>query len=186
MRRSPLPLPLLAALCAMLASPASFAQAGGTKMNPGLWEHSFTMKSQGGQMEKAMKEMQQAMASMPPEQRRQMEAMMGQHGVKMGPQGNSVKICLTKEDAERDQPPPAQDGCTQTAKRSGNVWNISFKCPGPPPSSGDGSVTLQGATAYGGVINVVTEIEGKPEKVQMTTSGKWLGADCGNVRPVKP
>ena len=180
------PLPLLAALYAVLASPASFAQTGGTKMSPGLWEHSFTMKSQSGQMEKAMKEMQQAMASMPPEQRRQMEAMMGQHGMKLGPQGNSVKVCLTKEDAERDQPPPAQDGCTQTAKRSGNVWNISFKCPGPPPSSGDGSVTLQGAAAYGGVINVVTEVDGKPEKVQMTTSGKWLGADCGNVRPVKP
>jgi hypothetical protein len=180
------PLPLLVALCAVTAGPTAVAQVGGTKMSPGLWEHSFTMKTQSGQMEKAMKEMQQAMAGMPPEQRRQMEAMMAQRGMSMGPQGNSVKVCLTKEEAERDEPPPAQDGCTQTARRSGNVWSISFKCPGPPPSSGDGRVTLHSATAYSGVIDAVTEVEGQPEKVQMTTSGKWLGANCGNIKPRKP
>lgn len=180
------PLPLLVALCAATTSPLAFAQAGGMKMSPGLWEHSFTMKTQSGKMEKAMKEMQQAMASMPPEQRRQMEAMMGQQGMAIGPQGNSVKVCMSKEDAERDQPPPAQDGCTQTSKRSGNVWSISFKCPGPPPSSGEGSVTIQSPIAYSGTINVVTDVQGKAEKVEMATSGKWLSANCGNIKPVRP
>ncbi len=180
------PLPLLAALSALLASPLALAQPGGPKLSAGLWEHSFTMKSQDGKIEKAMKEMQQAMASMPPEQRRQMEAMMGQQGMSIGPKGNTVKVCMTKEDAERDEPPPAQDGCTQTAKRSGNVWSISFRCPGPPPSSGNGTVTIQGPTAYSGVINVVSEVQGKPEKMQMATTGKWLGANCGNIKPVRP
>lgn len=176
----------LLATCAALASPLAQGQTGGPKLSPGLWEHSFTMKSQSGKMEKAMKEMQQAMASMPPEQRRQMEAMMGKQGVAIGPQGNSVKVCMSKEDAERDQPPPAQEGCTQTAQRSGNVWSISFKCQGPPPSSGNGSVTIQSPTAYSGIINVVTDVDGKAEKVEMATSGKWLGANCGNIKPVKP
>ncbi len=180
------PLALSAAFCAVLASPLALAQAAGPKMSPGLWEHSFAVKSADGKIEKAMKEMQQAMASMPPEQRRQMEAMMGKQGMSMGPQGNSVKVCMTKEDAERDRPPPAQDGCTQTATRSGNVWSISFRCPGPPPSSGDGSVTLQSPTSYSGVINVVTEVQGKTERVQMSSSGKWLGANCGSVKPLKP
>ena len=176
---------LLVAACA-LSSPLAQAQAGGPKLSPGLWEHSFTMKSQSGKMEKAMKDMQQAMASMPPEQRRQMEAMMGKQGVAIGPQGNTVKVCLTKEDTERDQPPPAQQGCTQTSTRSGNVWSVSFKCPGPPPSSGDGSVTLQSPTAYTGIMNVVTDVRGKAEKVEMATTGKWVGANCGDIKPVRP
>lgn len=190
MFRSPLSrlsrLSLLAVPISLLASPAAWAQAGAMKMSPGLWEHTATLKSQSGKMEKAMKEMQQALASMPPEQRRQMEAMMGQQGLSVGPQGTSFKVCLSKEDAERDQLPPPQDGCSQTARRSGNVWNISFKCPGPPPSSGQGTVTMLSATAYSGVIQVATEVDGKPEQMQMSSTGKWLGAQCGSVKPVKP
>jgi hypothetical protein len=171
---------------ALFVSAAAFAQSGAIKMNPGLWEHTFSMKSDSGEMEKAMKEMQKAMASLPPEQRRQMEAMMGNQGAVFGAQGNSVKVCVSKEEAERDQPPPPQDGCTQTAKRSGNVWNVTFKCPGPPASSGDGVVTMQNPGSYTGLINIVTTERGKAEKVQMTTAGKWLGANCGNVKSIKP
>jgi hypothetical protein len=176
------PLPLLAALCAMLASPLASAQ----KFSPGLWEHQFTMKSESGRMEKAMREAQQAMASMTPEQRKMMQDMMASQGVAFGPQGNSVKVCITKEEAERDAPPPAQEGCTQTSKRNGNIWQLSFKCPGPLPSSGDGTVTVQSPTAYSGLFRIVTDLEGKPEKMNMNTSGKWLGANCGNILPVKP
>jgi len=74
------------------------------RMRPGLWEHSFTVKSQSGQMEKAMADMQQQMASMPPEQRKMMEDMMAKQGMSMGAQGRSVKMCITKEQAERDEP----------------------------------------------------------------------------------
>ena len=27
---------------------------------------------------------------------------------------------------------------------------------------------------------------GKPQKVDMEGGGKWLGADCGNVKPIAP
>ncbi|HJQ63709.1 MAG TPA: DUF3617 domain-containing protein, partial [Burkholderiales bacterium] len=59
-----------AAVCAcIVVSGSAFSQ---TRMRPGLWEHSFTMKSQSGQMEQSRKDMQQQMASMPPEQRKMM------------------------------------------------------------------------------------------------------------------
>lgn len=174
--------PLLAA--AALAAEPALSQ--GTRLQPGLWDHSFSMKSQSGRLEKALQEMQQALASMPADQRRQMEAMMGQQGVGFGPQGSSVKTCLSKEEAERDQPPPPQDGCTQTARRNGQVWTVSFKCPGDPPSSGTGTVTLVSPTAYSGSFDLVTDVDGRPEKVKMTTQGKWLGAACGNIKPSKP
>ena len=170
-------------LAAFLVCPLAASGQPATKFRAGLWEHGFTMSSQSGQMEAAMKQMQQSMASMPPAQRKMMEDMMAKQGVGIGPGGNSVKVCLSKEDAERDSP-PQQEGCTQTTRRSGNVWQVAFQCKGPPPSSGDGQLTLVSPTAYTGNFTIRTEHDGKPETLKMTQNGKWLGADCGNIRPV--
>jgi hypothetical protein len=158
-------------------------RAQATQLRPGLWEHGYTMASKSGQVEAAMKQMQQSMASLPPEQRKMMEDMMAKQGVGLGAGGNTVRICLSKEDVERDQP-PQQAGCTQTAKRNGNVWQVAFQCKGPPPSSGEGQVTLVSPTAYAGNFTLRTVHEGKPEQMQMSQTGKWLGTDCGKLRPV--
>jgi hypothetical protein len=45
---------------------------------------------------------------------------------------------------------------------------------------------MQNPGSYTGLINIVTTERGKAEKVQMTTAGKWLGANCGNVKSIKP
>lgn len=174
-------LPWLSAVALACSTPAVMAQ----KMTPGLWEHTMSMKSESGKMEAAQKQMQQTMASLPPDQRKMMQDMMAAQGVGIGDKGHSVKICLTKEEAELDQLPKAEEGCTQTSKRTGNVWQIAFKCKGPPPSSGEGTATLQGPGAYTGSFNLLTDVDGKPERVQMTSTGKWLSASCGNVKPVK-
>lgn len=179
MRPNPAPLILAALLGTVLA-----ASAQSTKLKPGLWEHGYTMASKSGQTESAMAQMQQSMASLPPAQRKMMEDMMAKQGVGIGPKGNTVKLCLSKEEAERDSPPPAQDGCTQKSQRSGNVWQVSFQCKGPPPSSGEGQVTLQNPGAYAGNFTIRTVNDGKPEQLQMSQTGKWLSADCGNLRPV--
>lgn len=171
-------------LAALLGTTVNaFAQASAVKLKPGLWEHGFTMRSSSGQAEAALAQMQQAMASIPPEQRKMMEDMMAKQGVGIGPKGNSVKVCLTKEDVERDTP-PQEPGCTQTSRRSGNVWQVSFQCKGPPPSSGEGQVTLQNPGAYSGNFTVRTTDKGKTETYQMSQNGKWLSADCGTIRPV--
>lgn len=159
------------------------APAQAQKLNPGLWEQAVAMKSESGRLEKAMQEAQAAMAGMPPEQRRMMQEMMARQGLALGGGNSTVRICISKEEAERDEPPPAQEGCKQEHKRSGNVWQISFRCPGPPPSSGEGQVTLQGPAAYSGSMRMVTEMDGKPERMNMTMTGKWLGPDCGSLKP---
>jgi hypothetical protein len=33
---------------------------------------------------------------------------------------------------------------------------------------------------------VNTQVQGKPEKVNMDGTGKWLGSDCGNIKPMVP
>ena len=99
---------------AMFAASTS-PQAQAQKLTPGLWEHQFTMKSRSGRIEKGVQEMAKAMASMPPDQRRMMQDMLAQQGMAFGPQGNTVKMCITKEQSERDAAPAAQEGCGQTA-----------------------------------------------------------------------
>lgn len=168
------------AALALLASVAGGAQAQ-QKMRPGLWEHHISMKSQSGQMEAAMAEMQKSLASMPPEQRKQMEQMMAQQGVSLGPTGQTVKVCVTKEQAETDHL-PQQEGCTQNVQRiNASTMKVSFSCkggPGEPPSSGEGTVTMQGPTAYSGQFRLITQNQGKPERIDMTQSGKWLSERC--------
>ena len=167
---------------AVLAAAATHAQS----IKPGLWEHAFTIKSASGQMEGAMAEMQKQMAALPPDQRKMMEQMMAQQGVGMGPKGQSVKICITPEEAARQEVPAAEGNCTQkVTQRSGNTIKVSFSCADKPPSSGEAEITFQGATAYTSKAVVRTTVDGKPERMDMTSNGKWLSADCGAVKPVK-
>jgi hypothetical protein len=158
------------------------ASAQTERLRPGLWQQSVTMKHGSGQAAAAMSQMKQQMAAMPPEQRRMIEKMMAEKGVGIGPSGNTVNICLTREDVERDAPPPQKD-CTQNVRRSGNTWQISFQCKGNPPSSGEGFVRLLDPSAYEGEFTVSTVVDGKPERMQMTQQGKWLAADCGALKP---
>src|SRR5690349_945397 len=111
---------LSTAFAAALLAAATLPAAAQT-LKPGLWE--MRQKMQGGEMDKAMAEMQQQMKSMSPEQRKQMEAMMAARGVQMGPSaggGMAVKVCMTKEMVERDEVPAAQGDCKTTSqKRTG-------------------------------------------------------------------
>lgn len=169
-------------LSALLGAALSASAQTPIQRQPGLWEHSIQVDPSTGKAGAAMAQMQQAMASLPPAQRRAMDEMLARQGVGMGAQGTTVKLCLTPEDAARDHP-PQEPGCTQTSRRSGNTWQVSFQCKGPPPSSGEGQLVLQSPQAYTGKFTVRTTEQGQGERLQMTQSGRWLSADCGSVRP---
>lgn len=173
---------------AVLGSFSGAAAAQVQKMSPGLWEHAVTMKSQSGQMEAAMAQMQKSLASMPPAQRKQMEDMLAQQGVGMGPGGQTVKVCVTPEQASLDTI-PKQEGCVQNVKRtSPTTLSMNFSCKGEdgaPPTSGDGTITFSSPKAYAGQFKIKTTNSGKPEQIDMSQTGKWLSADCGAIKPVK-
>ena len=177
-------IPFLAAFTLALATGAS---AQSTK--PGLWEINTKMQSASGEMEKAMANMEKQMAGMPPEQRKQMQDMMAKQGVSMGSAGGgmSMKTCLTREMAERNELPQQQRGDCKTTQspRSGNTMKFSYVCT-QPPSSGEGVMTFSGDTAYTMKMNTTSTVKGKPEQMSMDASGKWLSADCGNIKPITP
>lgn len=151
---------------------------------PGLWEHSFKMKSQGGEMEKAMAEMHKELSTMPPDQRKQVEQMMASRGASVGPKGTTVKVCLTKEDAARQAEPKFNESCTQQVlQRTGNTMKVKFECTQPQPSSGEGELTLLSDKAYVGKSTISTRVNGQPQRMTMEMSGKWLSAECGDIKP---
>src|SRR5690606_20378235 len=148
---------------AVLAAAASAASAQAVK--PGLWEINNKMNNQ--QIDQAMAEMRKQMASMQPEQRKQMEAAMAQSGVKMAPGcaggGMAVRMCMTKEMIAQDEVPMHQSDCKVTRQqKSGNTIKMAFTCTNPP-SSGEGEHTMVGAEAYRSKMTVRSVVAGKTE-----------------------
>ena len=171
----------VAGLALLLASGAAWAQS--TK--PGLWEIQHKM---GGnpEMDKAMAEMQKQLASMPPAQRKQMEAMMGKNGMGVAPGGGfSLKVCITPEMAARAEMPSQTEGhCTNTiTSRSASALKMKFVCTNPP-SSGEGTYVFNGDKAYTMKMVMQSARNGKPETMTVEGQGKWLSTDCGTVKPI--
>lgn len=168
------------ALAAACAASGAFAQ----NLKPGLWELQHRMKG-NPEMERQMEEARQQMAALPPEQRKQMEAMMAGRGVQMGPGGPSMRVCLSKEMVERNDIPAQQGDCKTTRQqRTGNTLKVAFTCTNPP-SSGESQMTFNSPESYAMKTTATSNIEGRVEKMSVEGTGKWLGADCGSLKPAK-
>lgn len=159
---------LIFASAALLAPCAAFAASG---MKPGLWEIQTQTAMPGGMQ---MPDMSQ----LPPELR----AKMAQHGVTMGGKGGGVsaRVCLTREQAARDEPPQPPDGrCRTTSfQKSGNTINWQMTCnEGGRTMNGKGTLTLSSMEAYSGSTTVTMN---DPQYGSMTTTtqmqGRWVGS----------
>ncbi len=180
-----MPRPLPAICITILAMAALGAHAQSTR--PGLWEMNSKM---GGnpELDAAMAQMQQQMAAMPPEQRKMMQDMMAKQGVNIAPGaggGMSVKVCITPEMAARQEMPTQTEGeCTTTiTSRSASSMKMNFVCKNPP-STGEGTYTFSGDTAYTMKMVMQSTRNGKPETMTIDGQGKWLSKDCGSIQPI--
>jgi hypothetical protein len=172
---------------AALAGSCLALPASAQNIKPGLWEVSNKMQSADGRLEKAMSEMQKQMASMGPDQRKMMEDMMAQQGVNLsGIAGGGVivKMCMTPEMVAQGQVPmQTQGSCTTSHSKTGaNSMGIKFECT-EPPSHGEGTVSFTGDTSYAMTMRVTSSAGGNPQTLTMNANAKWLGADCGNIKP---
>jgi hypothetical protein len=174
--------PILVLACACAALPA-----GAQTMKPGLWSLSNQMTSNDPQLAQAMSAMQQHMANMSPEQRQQMQQMMQRNGMQLDiGAGGAVqtKLCMTREMAERKEFPVQQGDCKQTfTQQSSTRGHIAFSCT-KPKVSGEGDVTADSDTSYRARMKIKSEEPGRNQVVDMDVTGKWLSADCGNIRPI--
>lgn len=175
----------LAFAIALTLTAASVGAQAPPSMRPGLWEQTATLKSQSGQVEKAMAEAEAQIAQLPPEQRRQIEAMMKERGVSIGNGATTVRICLREQDIARGDIPVTAGDCTQQVlSRDDTTLKASFSCRTDPPSSGVGEVRVLSPTATVATATVDTVVNNKPDRIDTTQKGTWLSDDCGEVKPL--
>jgi len=150
---------------------------------PGLWEQSMAGPG-GGAAPSPMAGMQAQLASLPPEQRKQMEAMMASKGVAMGSAPGAVRMCITPEKAAGGIMRTPEPGCTQQVlERSATRARFSFECAGPPASKGTADYSFPSDKSYSGTMRLTRGSGAQAESMEMQMSGRWVSADCGSVKP---
>ena len=172
----------------VLVLPALAAQAAG-HVRPGLWEQTMAVKSDNAQANAAMAQMKERLAAMPPAQREAMEKAMAARGMSMGANGsaNTMRVCITKEQAERDFTPDHDGHCTRSdVVRSGNTVRFSFACTTERSSvTGKGVFTQVSDSAYTVATEADMSLHGTPSHMHTDIAAKFISSDCGNVKPVE-
>jgi hypothetical protein len=150
------------------------AQAPSLNVRMGLWEVSSTMKMSG-----EMPGMDTS--KMTPEQKAQMAAAMQN----MMARPTITKSCMTKEKFDQksflaDIP---GDQCKQVLKtNTASVLDATVTCTGQRPMTAQAHFESQSPTTFSGSMKSTTTEQGKSMNVDMTMAGKWISADCGDVK----
>ena len=149
-------------------------QAQIAPIRPGLWQVHVDRETNG---EKAL-DMSEHLKSMPPERRAQAEAMMKQHG--MDPSG--MKSCQTAQmlDSKNFSNPMPQCKTTYST-RTNSLWKSHTSCPN---FESDGEITFSNSENYTVKTTSVIQEAGQAHTSHMTMTGKWLSADCGDIKPL--
>jgi hypothetical protein len=187
------PVVCLVSLASLVALAALSAYATAVGLKPGLWEVRVVKqvvdgKDMTAQMAAQAAQLQKTMAAMPPEQRAQMEAMFKQKGISQGGDGG-YRLCVTPEMAKRDTPVVDKDGRCQPTKvtHSGNQTTYEINCSANGITTvGKGESTVTGDLITTRSDMTMTRPNGPPRVMHSESEMKYLGSDCGDVKPPAP
>jgi Protein of unknown function (DUF3617) len=157
-------------------------------MSPGLWELTSKVTSDDPKVQKAMEQAQQAMANMPPEQKKMMQEMMRKQGMVMASSANGEtvsKICISQAMIDQQGLPTQQSGkCTQNFTQDGANYKFSYSC-SAPKSSGEGTYTFSGPGSYSMAMTTTSGEGANAQRMRISGRGKLLGSDCGAIKPLQ-
>lgn len=168
----------LAALVLVTAT----AQAQTTPpIKPGLWQVQSERMSDG----KKAPDLGEQMKTMSPAMRQRMEASMKQHGIDMSGPPGQMKMCQTQESLDQGKWQGEQSTCkTDFTTRSASVWKWKSSC-SQPPSVTEGEAAFSGAESYTVKSTTTMTMQGQSHVTTMALKAKWLGADCGDLKPLQ-
>jgi hypothetical protein len=189
-RRTPWMMVGTGAAALILALSAGIAvRAAGLGLKPGLWEVKVIKQLMDGrdmaaQMNAAMGQAQQALASLPPEQRARIEAMMNNAGVGRGANGG-FRICVSPQMAQRNAPVLDKDGRCQPAMltRHGDRVDFQFNCNSNGTTmqgKGEATITAESISTH---TEMTTTSSNGTHQMQNDTLMTYISADCGDVKP---
>lgn len=163
-------------VCFTLGSTAARAQVAPIK--PGLWQIEIERETNG---QKAP-DMSERLKNMPPERRAQIEAMMKQRGMEAN--GNTVKVCQTREMLDSKKfVNPIPDCKTTYSTRTDSSWKSHTSCPENHLES-DSEIIFSNSENYVVKTSSTTKSGSETKVSHMTRTGKWLSADCGDIKPL--
>ena len=171
---------LLAAFAISFSAYAAQAQTAIPKppIKPGLWQVQMEREVDG----QKMPGMSERLKNMTPEKRAQFEAMMKQHGIATGGGGGS-QVCYTSESLEHSPWTDPQMDCKPTfTSRTSSAWKWHTSCPKLSLES-DGEAIFINSENYTVKSTSVTNMGDKVRNSTTTVTGKWVSADCGDVKP---
>jgi hypothetical protein len=163
----------------------------------GLWETVATTQMSGMPAMPAMPQLsEEQLSKMPPEARARVQAAMkGIPGVG-SPTTNTSRSCMTEASFKKALELGSQQNCTRkVVSSSSSKQEIHIECTqSGATTAGDltvervdsehakGSMTANITMANAGVN---PKASGGPMTMKMTFNSKWLGADCGSVKPLE-
>jgi len=168
----------LTGVVAMLTALAAAAQS--PPIRPGLWEVQSESASEGKKVAPPAERLQ----NLPPEARAKMEAMMKQKGIALGP-GGVNRICFTKESIAAGSWQSSARCKTDYTVQTSSAWKWQSVC-NEPAMRIEGVATFASPESY--TVNTSTTLtaSGQKRTAQTSVKAKWLGADCGDLKPFDP
>jgi Protein of unknown function (DUF3617) len=149
-------------------------------VNPGLWEIVSQRDASG--MPQIPPE---ALEGLPPEKRAQIEEAM-----KKQTKPHVNKACLTEEQLQRGFTLGDKESlkeCKRTVlKSTSRVLDMRIECKGERTTVGDIHYEAVDPATMNATINMTMSDGQKTMTMKNVMHGKWLGADCGDVKPHEP
>ena len=128
--------------------------------------------------------MNERMKSMSPAARQRVEAMMKQRGVDTS--SGATRICMTREMLDQGRWHDASPRCkVDFTNRSASAWKWRSVCT-QPESSGEGEAVFHSPESYTVTSNTTMTLKGQARASTNVIKMQWIGADCGNVKPLQP
>lgn len=159
------------------------AHANVLDLKAGLWQTTAHVQMS---MPSAMSMQSADLSKLSPAQRAQIQQMMAQMpGTSRPP--IVTKSCVTdKQLADaRNFAPANRPDCTQTIlKSTPSEIDAQVVCTGKDSANMTGSFKSSSPEAFSGVLQGTVSEEGHTIPISNTMEGKWLGSDCGDVKPI--
>jgi hypothetical protein len=167
--------------CANAATGAATTSAQDNRLRPGLWEVSTTSP------------LLKLVPKISPDQMAQLRQLASQYGVGMPDISSGAatgKVCVSPAMARQDILPgldQSRAGCrSHDARRTGTHYQVEVSC-SSQDINGNGSAqgdvttpeTFTGSSQFQGTVKGIVVDE------HAQTSGRWVSADCGSVRPMQ-
>ena len=180
-----LTLSTIAALIACALVPA-LAQNAPIDMRTGLWEVSTQRATTGMPQMPAIPPA--ALAQMPPAQRAQIEAMLkARRGAGAGK--HVAKVCVTAASLRKGAAfgMPHRENCRRTKNvRTALGWDLQEVC---HQDGGRQSMNIHyevvNRETVRGAVDIAMHERGHDFTMKQVAHGRWLGPDCGKVKPVE-